>query len=263
MGIKCSSLCNCNGARECMQRRKRCDPSLAARQRVGHFILPLQITLSIVTSPGFRFSTKDGGFVMRFMRLAGLALLVLLVCSTAALAQRSGPQFRRPLACEPFEPRTKLEALEWRYERVLVKGFTRIANLQVRGATIRLDAVEMKEQSLPTIARGLVIAMFSLGEQPHENRTYVDYEEIDNLLKAMEGVARVNESVTKLASFEARYRTVGDLEVVVFRQGRASGTAASVTSGICDRVTGLLTLDELETLRAHIVEAKVRLDEAK
>jgi hypothetical protein len=48
---------------------------------------------------------------------------------------------------------------------------------------------------------------------------------------------------------------LGDLEIDVFRQSR-SGTAASLTSGICDRVTALLTLDELDRLKAHLVEAK-------
>jgi hypothetical protein len=101
------------------------------------------------------------------------------------------------------------------------------------------------------------------GERPSENRSFVDYEEIDPLIRAIDFSAKVNETVTKLAGFEARYRTLGDLEFIVFRQGRASGTAASVSTGICDRVTGLLTLDELELLRAHIIEAKVRLDEIR
>jgi hypothetical protein len=187
------------------------------------------------------------------------------MCS-AALAQRPGPQFRRELACEPFEPRTKLEAVESRYEKILLKGFSSIANLNVRSVGIRIDAVEMKDSSSPLRAMGIVISLrfFPAENQPpRENRSYIDYEEIDSLLKAMESVAKVNESVTKLASFEARYRTVGDFEVIVFRQGRASGTAASVSSGICEKVTALLTLDELETLRAHITEAKARLDEIK
>jgi len=36
-----------------------------------------------------------------------------------------------------------------------------------------------------------------------------------------------------------------------------------LSSGTCERVTGTLTLDELDRLKAHIVEAKTRLDEIK
>jgi hypothetical protein len=195
-------------------------------------------------------------------RLTMLAFLMFTILCGAGFAQRPGPQFRRPLACEPLEPRTKLEAIEATYERVLIKGFSQIASLNVRGANVRVDAVELKDASSSTRAAGLVIVLRELVENPRENRAFIDYEEIDRLVGALESVAHVNESVTKLASFEARYRTLGDLEVVVFRQSR-SGTAASLSGGICDRVTGLLTLDELERLRAHIIEAKVRLDEIK
>jgi len=46
--------------------------------------------------------------------------LVLVVSSGSVCAQRSGPQFRRPLACDPLEPRTKLEAVDGQYEKVLI-----------------------------------------------------------------------------------------------------------------------------------------------
>jgi len=199
---------------------------------------------------------------MSLIRLPILLVLTLLVVDSPVSAQRPGPEFRRPLACEPLEPRTKLEAIEWRYERVLVKGFSQMATLNARGADVRVDAVELKDTQAATRAIGLVIALREPGENGRENRSLVDYEEIDRLLKGLDAVARVNESITKLASFEARYRTLGDLEINVFRQSR-SGTAASLTSGICDRVTALLTLDELDRLKAHIIEAKTRLDEIK
>ncbi|MCA1607333.1 MAG: hypothetical protein LC775_18130 [Acidobacteria bacterium] len=197
------------------------------------------------------------------MRLATLFFMALISVGTV-YAQRPGPQFRRPLACEPFEPRTKLEAVDGRYERILLKGFSRIATIRVRGAEIRVDAVELRDNSASTKAMGIAIVMREADqERINENRAFVDYEEIDPLVKAIDIAAKVNETVTKLAGFEARYRTRGDFELAVFRQGRTSGTAASVTTGICDRVTGLLTLDELELLRAHIVEARTRLDEIK
>ena len=199
---------------------------------------------------------------MRPTRFVILATLLLTFCSSAALAQRSGPEFRRPLACEPLEPRTKLEAIESRYERVITKGFSQFATFMARGVEVRLDAIEMKDTADGTRAIGLVIALKEFGERPRENRSFIDYEEVDRLIKAMEAVARVNEGMTKLAGFEARYRTLGDLEINVFRQTR-SGTAATLTSGICDRVTGYMTLDELDKLRGHLMEAKARLDEIK
>ena len=192
-------------------------------------------------------------------------LMLMLLCSSA-LAQRSGPEFRRPLACEPLEPRTRLEAIESRYERVITKGFTQYASLIVRGVEIRLDAIEMKDTADATRALGFVVALKEVSERPGErfgeNRSFIDYEEIDRLIKAIESVSKVNETMSKLASFEARYRTRGDLEVNVFRQTR-SGTAASLSSGICDRVTALLTLDDLDKLRGYLIEAKGRLDEIK
>lgn len=199
---------------------------------------------------------------MQSERLAGLAFLLLMFCFSSVLAQRAGPEFRRPLACEPLEPRTRLEAIESRYERVITKGFSQLATMTSRGIEIRLDALEMKDTGDSARAIGLVIALRELDENPRENRAFIDYQEIDRLIKAMESVARVNETITKLAGFEARYRTLGDLEINVFRQTR-SGTAASLSSGICDRVTALLSLDDLEKLRGHIIEAKARLDEIK
>jgi hypothetical protein len=200
--------------------------------------------------------------------MVSLRALVLLFCLlvtvyTSVSAQRPGPQFRRPLACEPVEPRTKLEEIEWRYEHVLIKGFSQIGTFLVRGVFIRIDAVELKDQSAPGRATGLVIALREPGENPRENRSFVDYEEIDALVRAIDAISKVNETTTKLVGFEARYRTLGDLEFIVFRQSRASGTAASLSSGICDRVTGLLTLDDLEQLKGYIVEAKTRLDEIR
>ncbi len=200
---------------------------------------------------------------MFLLRLTIFVLLSLTLCGSV-LAQRPGPEFRRPPACEPAEPRTKLEAIEAGYERVLIKGFTQIASLNVRGADIRVNAVEIKEaRAGGDRAMGLVIVLREPGEAPRENRAFVDYEEIDRLIRALESVTGVNESVTKLAGFEARYRTLGDLEISVFRQSRGSGTAASLSSGLCDRITGLFTIDEMDRLRAHIIEAKVRLDEIK
>lgn len=196
------------------------------------------------------------------MRVTVFTVVVLILLSGSALAQRSGPQFRRPLACEPLEPRTRLEAIDSVYERVLIKGFSQIATMNVRGGDVRIDAVDLKDALSSTRAVGIVVVLKESSEKPRENRSFVDYEEIDRLVRALEYVARVNETATKLTGFEAHYRTLGDLEINVFRQSR-SGTAAALSAGICEKITVLLTLDELEKLKGIILEAKTRLDEIK
>src|SRR5258705_2340211 len=198
---------------------------------------------------------------MSLFRLSILTLLLALFCGQT-FAQSPRPRFRRRVGSEQVEHATKSEAIEWQYERVLVKGFSQIATFTARDVEVRVDAVELKETATATRAIGLVIALRETGENPRENRSFIDYDEIDRLLQGLTAIGRVNESVTKLAGFEARYRTSGDLEIIVFRQSR-SGIAASLTAGICERVTAPLTLDELDRLKAHIVEAKTRLDEIK
>lgn len=185
---------------------------------------------------------------------------MMLVCSGMAMAQRPGPEFWRRVGCEPFEPRTKLEALDDRHSTVIIKGFTRITTVEVRG--VRIDAVEMREMGNVSRAKGLVVSLREGGERPRENRAFVDYEEIEPLLNAIDAVSRVDETSTRLPGFEARYRTQGDFEIGVFRQTR-SGTAVIMTTGICDLATQTMTLDDLGKVRAMIQEAKNRLDELK
>ena len=186
---------------------------------------------------------------------------LILVCSGAASAQRPGPEFWRKVGCQPFEPRTKLEALDDRHSTVIIKGFTRITTVDVRG--IRVDAIEMRDLgSAVGRAKGLVITLREGGERPNENRAFVDYDEIDLLLNAIDAVSRADETVTKLAGFEARYRTIGDLEVSVFRQTR-SGTAVTMTTGICDLATVSMSLDDLGKVKAMIQEAKERLEQIR
>jgi hypothetical protein len=200
---------------------------------------------------------------MTHSRLMFCAVLLVFIAATSgasSFAQRPGPQFWRRLSCEPVEPRTKLEAFDERYGTVVVKGFTQVNSIDVRG--VRVDAVELRDTARATRVTGIVIALGTPGERPQENRAFVDYEEIDGLLAGIDAVSRVNETMTKLAGFEGKYRTLGDFEVGVFRQTR-SGNAVSLTSGVCEQARLTMTLDELTKVRAMIAEAKAKLDEAK
>ena len=187
------------------------------------------------------------------------AFLFLLVSSAIGYSQRPGPEFWRKVSCEPIEPRTKLEALEDRQGSIVLRGFTRITTLEIRG--VRVDAVEMREMGNTDRAKGAVVVLQREREgRIEDNRAFIDYEELDPLLNAIDKLSRVDETLTKLAGFEAHYRTLGDFEVRVFRQTR-SGTAVTLQTGICDYTTQSLTLDDLAKLKAMFQEVKSRLDE--
>lgn len=185
---------------------------------------------------------------------------LILFCGGSTLAQRPGPEFWRKVGCEPFEPRTKLEALEERHSAVIIKGFTRITTVEVRG--VRIDAVEMRDMGSVSRAKGVVVSLREEGGRANDNRAFIDYEELETLLNAIDAVSRVDETLTRLPGFEARYKTLGDLEIAVFRQTR-SGAAVIMSTGICDRATQTLTLDDLAKVKAMIQEAKSRLDELR
>lgn len=201
-------------------------------------------------------------FPSRVVLVSALALF----CFSPALAQRPGPQFWRNGDCEPFEPRTRLETMDRLTGVVVVKGFTRITTVEVRG--VRVEAIEMRQLGSNSRFKGVVVSLREAQpvgdnrDRVNESRAFIDYDEIEALLGAIDTMSRVDETMTKLVGFEARYRTSGDLEIAVFRQTR-SGNAVTMSTGICDRVTATFSLDDFAKVRAMIHEAKTRLDEIR
>jgi hypothetical protein len=203
-----------------------------------------------------------------FPRRVVLLSAFVFFCFSPVLAQRPGPQFWRNGDCEPFEPRTNLEMIDRLSLSVILKGFTRITTVEVRG--VRVDAVEMRQLAGKGSwhFKGVVVSLREAQpagdnrQRTEESRAFIDYEEIDKLLDAIDVMSRVDETATKLVGFEARYRTKGDLEIAVFRQTR-SGNAVMLSTGICDRVRLTLSLDDFAKVKAMIQEAKSRLDEIR
>jgi hypothetical protein len=198
---------------------------------------------------------------MPTLRFWFLALAVLVTGAMSTFAQNPGPEFWRRATCEPLEPRTRLEALEQKYSTVVYKGFTRIITVEIRG--VRIDAIELRSANSSDRVKGVIVQLQDSGTDRRErNRAFIDYQELTPLINALAEVEVVDETTTKLANFEAKYRTNGDLEINVFRQTR-NLTTATLKTRICDEVTQTLTLDELQKFRAMIAEAKQRLDDLR
>lgn len=198
-------------------------------------------------------------------RTHSLIFSALIVAASfgSVCAQRRWERVPPPRDPQFYEPRNKLEDFEGRWDTILIKGRTYVATLRLVGTSARVEATEIRDTRSSTRATGVVITLVSAeSDRAIETRSLIDYEEIDPLIKAFDTIAKADDSVTKLTHFEARYRTRGDFEIMVFKQV-SGGVAAAVEGGFFERTRLLLTLDEFTKLRWMIAQAKERLDEIK
>lgn len=178
---------------------------------------------------------------------------------------QAAPRNRQP--CDFGEPRTRLEQLDLELERVIVRGSTTVGFVTGRNGTIRVEAIEIKDEGRPaTRVLGVVVTLRETTRPDAEagqgeTRSFMDYEEIDPLLKGLDTVAKTDDTTTKLANFEAHYSTRGELEIAGFRQTPGGAVGAAVSGGDCERIRILLSLEDLAKFRYMISQAKARLDE--
>ena len=191
-----------------------------------------------------------------------LSTLIIAASFGSVCAQRRWERVPPPRDPQFYEPRNKLEEFEGRMETVLIKGRTYVATLRAQNGTARVEATEIRDTGNKTRATGVVITIVAEGGPPGEIRSLIDYDEIDALIKAFDTAAKSDDSITKLTHFEARYRTKGDFEIMVFKQ-ITGGIAAAIEGGFFERSRLLMTLDDFVKLRWMIFQAKERLDEIK
>ena len=191
-----------------------------------------------------------------------LSTIVIVACFGSVCAQRRWERVPPPRDPQFYEPRNKLEEFEGRIGTILIKGRTYVATLRAQNGTARVEATEIRDSNNSTRVAGVVITIVADGGPPGEIRALIDYDEIDPLVKAFDAIAKSDDSITKLTHFEARYRTKGDFEILVFKQV-SGGVAAAVEGGFFDRSRLLMTLDDFTRLRWMIAQAKDRLDEIR
>jgi hypothetical protein len=191
-----------------------------------------------------------------------LSALIVAASFGSVCAQRRWERLPPPRDPQFYVPRNKLEDFEGRMETILIKGRTYVATLRAQNGTARVEATEIRDTGNSTRVTGVVITIVAEGGPPGEIRSLIDYDEIDALIKAFDTVAKSDDSITKLTHFEARYRSKGDFEIMVFKQ-ISGGVAAAIEGGFFDRSRLLMTLDDFVRLRWMIAQAKERLDEVK
>jgi hypothetical protein len=190
----------------------------------------------------------------RTMRLITLALLLLI--PVAAYGQTAAPaQTAKPT---PNEAKTTLETFQAKTGVVIVKGFSRLGTMRGIGGTVEVSSREFTDAQTGKKAYGIVVEVRESGRLERSNRSYVDYEEIDSLVKGIDYIAKMDNTVTKMDSFEAQYSTKGDLSITVFND--AEGLQVGITTGKIGATSAFFKLSELPSFRKLLTDAKLRID---
>jgi len=194
------------------------------------------------------------------MKTHFLILSALFVAASlgSVCGQRRADRVPPPRDPQFYQPRNKLEEFESWPETVLIKGRTYIGTVRGAEGTVRVEATEMRADA--NRITGVVITFNPAEAGRQEIRSMIDYDEIDQLVKAFDSLAKADESVTKLTHFELRYRTKGDFEIMVYKK-ISGGVEAAVEGGFFERTRLFVNLDDFTKLRWLVAQAKERLDE--
>jgi hypothetical protein len=155
-----------------------------------------------------------------------------------------------------------LEKLQLGSGRLIVRGQTQVGITGGIGmSSVTINAVELREGA--TRLRGLSLRLTDGARVEREGTAFVDRDELDALIGAVEALAKTDSSVTPLKSYEVTYRTRGGLEVTAFnRDSGARNVAVSAGRGL--KATVFLEADYLvDRFVSQLKEGRATVDALK
>jgi hypothetical protein len=163
--------------------------------------------------------------------------------------------------CIPAPPATKLEVFSSQSGVVLIRGFSRIGSIRGKGL-VTVAAIEIRAANNTKMrVTGLSFTVKESESSAKEKTSFVDYDELDSLLKGIDYISGADRNITHLTNFIAEYRTQGDFSVMTF--GTASGIHLAVASGTCGKLTAHFETTELTQLKTLIENGKAAIDSAQ
>jgi hypothetical protein len=179
------------------------------------------------------------------------------------------PQQQMPVviaATVPLPPQTSIESLATRKGAVILKGFGDPVVLNGDdGSLLRMTTLLVSDATNNVSESGLVFGLRSANRSADQETVgYLDRDEIDAVLAALDSFAKFDPSPVPTPHVEGRFRTRGDLEFGNLEQdgGRtlAVTNAAALPGGIVMEGSVHFRLSRLDELRQMLTTAKQQLD---
>lgn len=188
------------------------------------------------------------------MKALRLAAAVFFVSGSAFFAQY------------PYKPvpRTMIECLEQKEGVLVLKGMTKVGRLQgSRGGEALFEAKEVKIANSGSRQTGIHVRIIEpavLDQAVREAETYIDYDEIDPLLKALDYFSKINHTATDLDDYQAVFRTRGGFQLSLKSIRIGEGIRISVIDEKDNFLCIFIAPADLPTLKNLILTAKEKID---
>ncbi len=179
-------------------------------------------------------------------------LLILFMAPLSLHAQNLNDQAQ--------SPKTKLEQFVATQGAVIVRGYDEIGSAKgLYKTSINVEADEYTNVSTARKEYGITVEV--TGSDKKKDTSYIDYDEIESLIKGIDYLANVDKSTTGFSKFEADYTTRGDLRISTFTM--QDKILFAVTSGSSGSVSAYYELSSLPEIRALFQRAKAKIDSSK
>jgi hypothetical protein len=123
---------------------------------------------------------------------------------------------------------------------------------------------KFNDATLDRLCAALADAVKEGGRFDREGSSYIDFDEIESLVKGIEYISGLTAEVTKLGGFQAEYRTRGDLAALTYSSGGSGKEIqAAVKSGRFGAATAYVTRNDLTRFREFLRAAQARLQSLK
>jgi hypothetical protein len=191
-------------------------------------------------------------------RLKGLLVVVSLVVASAGCEavqgeeEQGGTAAQAAAAAQAPPPATKIEGFRPAAGSVVTFGYDELGS--VTGVSV--DVRELRDAKGGGV-RGLLVEVTE--SEYRKERSFVDADEIPELLKGFDALLEVKENPTTFKNFEVRYTTKGDLQLTAFNSSRGTIMFAVQAGRTLKAQRVGLGVPEMQKLRGMFEAAQQKL----
>lgn len=181
------------------------------------------------------------------------------ICVAGILVVMAGPVFAKDLQDQPPAPQTDLEEFKRQTGVVIIRGYENIGTRSgLESSYIRIEAKEFLSADKRKRKYGVTVYVNSGSKLGRENISYIDYEELDPLIRGMDYLNKIEGSTINFSDYQADYVTKGGLKVTTYSNN--DELFVEISSGHILETTAYFPITALSDIKSMVVKAKEKID---